>query len=117
MPIKTNAVGTSYYKRIYDFMKSHIKEGRQCYIICPMVEENENLENLKSVVEYTQKLSATVFSEYRLEYLHGKMRGSQKNDIMERFAAGQIDVLISRPCLTMFDFNCLICLLFCYQDI
>ncbi len=95
VPIKTNAVGTSYYKRIYDFMKSHIKEGRQCYIICPMVEENENLENLKSVVEYTQKLSATVFSEYRLEYLHGKMRGSQKNDIMERFAAGQIDVLIS----------------------
>ncbi|OON93055.1 MAG: ATP-dependent DNA helicase RecG [Epulopiscium sp. Nele67-Bin001] len=95
VPIKTNAVTTGYYDRIFSFMRTHIGEGRQCYIICPMVEENEKLEELKSVVEYSNELRESVFKGYRVEHLHGKMKGSQKNEIMERFAGGEVDILVS----------------------
>ncbi|OOO00679.1 MAG: ATP-dependent DNA helicase RecG [Epulopiscium sp. Nele67-Bin004] len=95
IPIKTNSVDTKYYERIYAFMKQHIDSGRQCYIICPMVEENEKLEDLKNVMQYTEELREEHFSNYTLEYLHGKMKPKEKNDIMNRFSQGEINILVS----------------------
>jgi len=94
-PIKTNAVDSRYYARIYKFMREHVSNGRQCYIICPMVEENEKVENVKDVISYAEKLQAEEFAGLAVEYLHGKMKAKDKNKIMERFANGEIDILVS----------------------
>ena len=94
-PIKTNAVDTSYHARIYAFIEGQIKEGRQCYIICPMVEENEKQTELKSVMSYAQKLQEEVFTQFKVGYLHGKMKPKEKNAVMESFAARELDILVS----------------------
>ncbi len=94
-PIKTNAVDSAYHPRIYNFMAKHISEGRQCYVICPMVEESENSGELRNVVEYTEYLSSQVFPNLQVAYLHGKMKPKEKNSIMERFSKGEIQILVS----------------------
>lgn len=94
-PIKTNAVDSAYHPRIYHFIKQHIEEGRQCYIICPMVEENENQSELKSVVDYTAYLQEHVFQGIAVAYLHGKMKSKEKNAVMEQFSQGEIAILVS----------------------
>lgn len=94
-PIKTNAVDSAYHPRIYTFIQKQVEEGRQCYIICPMVEENEKQSELKSVVEYTEYLSSEVFTNMPIEYLHGKMKPREKNEVMERFAKAEIKILVS----------------------
>ncbi len=93
-PIKTNAVDSAYHPRIYNFIMKQIGEGRQCYIICPMVEENEKLSDLKNVVDYAEYLSEQLVG-IKVDYLHGKMKPKQKNEIMGRFASGEVNVLIS----------------------
>lgn len=95
IPIKTNAVNSSYHMRIYQFIRNQIIEGRQCYIICPMVEENEAQNDLKSVVEYTAYLKEQVFPDIPIGYLHGKMKPKEKNQIMLQFAQNEIAVLVS----------------------
>lgn len=94
-PIKTNAVDSSYHARIYQFMDKHIREGRQCYVICPMVEENEKQADLKSVTEYTAYLKEQVFPHFNIGLLHGKMKPKEKNAVMEAFASGQMHILVS----------------------
>lgn len=94
-PIKTNAVDSNYHERIYRFIEKHIHEGRQCYIICPMVEENEQMSELKNVIEYTAKLQAEQFPHIPMGYLHGKMKPKEKNAIMTQFASGEIKILVS----------------------
>ncbi|MEF9958365.1 MAG: ATP-dependent DNA helicase RecG [Niameybacter sp.] len=94
-PIKTNAVDSSYHARIYQFIDRHIREGRQCYIICPMVEENEKQSELKSVTEYAVYLKEQVFPHFEVGILHGKMKPKEKNQVMEAFAKGDIHVLVS----------------------
>ena len=94
LPIKNCVVDTSYRPRAYHFIERQIKEGHQAYIICPMVEESERME-AEDVITYTQNLRQVFPSEIRVEYLHGKMRPSEKNEIMERFLHGEIDVLVS----------------------
>ena len=94
-PIKTNAVDSSYHARIYRFMDKHIQEGRQCYVICPMVEENEKQSDLKSVIEYTTYLKDQVFPNLNIGLLHGKMKPKEKNAVMEAFAIGQVNILVS----------------------
>lgn len=94
-PIKTNAVDSAYHPRIYTFMEKQIDEGRQCYVICPMVEENDKQGELKSVIEYATFLQEQVFKRYAVGYLHGKMKPKEKNEIMERFAKGEIQILVS----------------------
>ena len=69
-------------------------EGRQAYIVCPLVEENEEI-NAKSVLELSEIYKTEVFKNYRVEYMHGKLRPKEKDDIMERFKNGDIDILIS----------------------
>ena len=93
-PIKNCVVDTSYRQTAYRFMEKQIAEGRQCYVICPMVEESEGLE-AENVTDYAKKLKEELTSGIRVEYLHGKMKPAQKEEIMEKFAAHEIDVLVS----------------------
>ena len=81
-------------ERVNNFIKKQVDEGRQAYIVCPLVEENEEM-NLKSVTALAEKYKSEVFKDYRVEYLHGKMKNKEKDEIMERFKNGDIDILIS----------------------
>ena len=92
--IKTYAVDTSYRKRIYNFLQKEIKNGRQAYIICPMVDESEELD-LESVVNYTEQLKQEIQSNIHVEYLHGKMKANEKNKRMVDFLENKINVLVS----------------------
>ena len=92
--IDTFAVGKELEERLNGFIIKQIEEGRQCYIVCPLVEENEELD-LKSVTELAEKLKTETFANYRVEYLHGKMKTKEKDEIMLRFKNGEIDILIS----------------------
>lgn len=92
--IETIAVGKQMTDRINNFIKQQVKEGRQAYIVCPLVEENEEMD-LKSVEKLYQTYSAEVFSEYKVEYIHGKMKPKEKDEIMEKFKNKEIDILIS----------------------
>ena len=94
LPIKNCVVGTSYRPKAYEFIAKEVSTGRQAYVICPMVEEGES-EDLENVVDYTEKLRATLPPSVQVAYLHGKMRPADKNRIMEQFAAKEIDVLVS----------------------
>lgn len=94
LPIKNCVVNTSYRPKAYSFIERQIREGRQAYVICPMVEESEGMET-ENVLDYTQKLKNTLPGDITVEYLHGKMKPKEKNRIMEAFAAGSIQVLVS----------------------
>ena len=94
LPIKNCVVDESYRPKAYRFIEREVAAGRQVYIICPMVEENPEIE-IENVVDYTEKLQKKLASGITIEYLHGKMKAADKNDIMERFAAGEIQVLVS----------------------
>ncbi len=92
--IETYAVTKGMEERINNFIKKHIKEGRQCYIVCPLVEENEEI-NAKSVMEMVEIYKNQVFTEFRVEYIYGKMKQKEKDQIMQEFKDGKIDILIS----------------------
>ena len=93
LPIKNCVVDKSYRPRAYRFIENEVKNGRQAYVICPMVEESEMIE-AENVLDYT-KILREHLPGIRVEYLHGKMKGKEKNQIMEKFAAGEIQVLVS----------------------
>ena len=92
--IETYAVGKEMDERIVAFVKKLIGEGRQAYIVCPLVEDSDDMD-LKSVTALAEKYKTEVFSEYRVEYLHGKMKAKEKDEIMQKFKNGEIDILIS----------------------
>lgn len=92
--IDTFAVTKGMEQRVNNFIKKQVEEGRQVYIVCPLVEENEEI-NAKSVLELAEKYKTEVFPEYRVEYLHGKMKAKEKDSIMEEFKEGKIQILIS----------------------
>ncbi len=92
--IDTFAVTKGMDERVNNFIKKQIDEGRQAYIVCPLVEENEEI-NAKSVLELAENYKNNVFKDYRVEYLHGKMKQKEKDSIMEDFKNGKIDILIS----------------------
>ena len=91
--IDTSAVDSRYHQRIYTFIQKHVKEGRQAYVICPMIEENEKLE-VQNVLDYTEELIREL-PDCRVACVHGKMKAKEKQGIMDDFAAGKIDVLVS----------------------
>ena len=92
--IETFAVTKEMTERVNTFVKKQIDEGRQAYIVCPLVEENEEL-GLKSVIELEEKYKNETFSNYKVAYLHGKMKAKEKDEIMEQFKNGEIQILIS----------------------
>ncbi|MDR1260738.1 MAG: ATP-dependent DNA helicase RecG [Oscillospiraceae bacterium] len=100
-PIKTYFVTPNYRVRIYNFMKKEIEDGRQCYIVCPFVEleedENvtENEEIFKSVKEYAETLKTGIFSDYTVEFIHGKMVQSKKETLMQAFKRNEIQILVA----------------------
>ncbi|MBE6910511.1 MAG: ATP-dependent DNA helicase RecG [Ruminococcaceae bacterium] len=94
--IDTFAVNTSYRKRIYDFVRKLVGEGRQAYIVCPMVAENDELpDERKAVTAYAEKLRREVFPDLSVAPIHGRMKAKEKEQTMRAFAAGEIDVLVS----------------------
>jgi len=93
LPVKNCVVGTGYRPNAYSFIKKQVGQGRQAYVICPMVECSEMLE-AENVLDYTRTLQEAL-PGIRIGYLHGKMKGKEKNEIMERFAHGEIQVLVS----------------------
>ena len=94
LPIKNCVVDTSYRPKAYSFIEKQIREGRQAYIICPMVEESEGLD-AENVLDYRERLSQIFPADISIEVLHGKMKPKEKNRIMEAFAAGEIQILVS----------------------
>ena len=92
--IETYAVQKNMTERVNKFIQKQVQEGRQAYIVCPLVEENEELD-LKSVEKLYETYKTEIFPQYRVEYIHGKMKQKDKDSIMERFKKGDIDILIS----------------------
>lgn len=92
--IETFAITKDLEERLNNFVKKLINEGRQAYIVCPLVEDSED-SDLKSVTALAEKYKTEIFKEYRLEYLHGKMKPKEKDEIMLKFKNGEIDILIS----------------------
>lgn len=94
LPIKNCVVDESYRPNSYKFIENQVHAGRQAYVICPMVEDSENIE-AENVIDYAKKLSGELPDDIKVEYLHGKMKASQKNEIMEKFSKNEINVLVS----------------------
>ncbi|WP_448903265.1 ATP-dependent DNA helicase RecG [Eubacterium sp.] len=94
LPIKNCVVGTNYRPNAYKFIEQQIAQGRQAYIICPTVEFSEAIEG-ENVIDYCDTLK-NIFPPYiNIEYLHGKMKPAMKNEIMDRFAKNEIQILVS----------------------
>lgn len=93
LPIKNCVVDESYRPNAYRFMEKEVAAGHQVYIICPMVEESEEME-LENVTDYTVKLQG-ILPNIEIACLHGKMKPKEKNEIMERFAEGRTQILVS----------------------
>ena len=97
LPIKNAVVGASWRPKAYQFIAKQVNAGHQAYVICPMVEESEEIE-AENVIDYAQTLKQSLQSMIpgiTVEYLHGRMKASEKQSVMERFAANEIQVLVS----------------------
>ncbi len=91
--IDTYCVTSSHRQRAYGFIKKELEQGRQAYVVCPLIEENEKLE-LEAVLTYTEKLQKE-FHEYNVAFLHGKMKNSEKQEIMEQFSRCELHIIVS----------------------
>jgi ATP-dependent DNA helicase RecG len=94
--IKTRWLRPEQRGGAYEFLRRQIAEGRQAFIICPLIEESENIEAKAAVAEY-KRLSTEIFSDLRLGLLHGRMSGSDKEKVMQSFRDGRLDILVSTP--------------------
>ena len=92
--VDTFLVGESYRARINNFIRKHVSEGHQCFVVCPAVEENEEL-GVKAASVWAETLQKTVFPDLRISLLHGQMKGAEKEHVMSDFAAGKADVLVA----------------------
>ena len=92
--VDTFLVGESYRPRINAFIRKQVAQGHQCYVVCPAVEENGEL-NLKAATEWAQTLQQTVFPDLRVALLHGQMKGSEKEAVMADFSKGSADILVA----------------------
>ena len=92
--VDTFLVGESYRPRINAFIRRHVSEGHQCFVVCPAVEENEEL-GIKAATVWAETLQQTVFPDLRIALLHGQMKGAEKEAAMASFARGEADVLVA----------------------
>ncbi len=92
--IETYYVNSSYRERFFNFILKELDKGRQAYIVCPAIDESDDL-NLNSVIEYTKKIKDSYFKNYRVEFLHGKMKSNIKQEILRDFYNGSIQVIVS----------------------
>jgi len=93
-PVDTFLVGESMRARVNAFIRKQVAEGHQCYVVCPAVEEAEEL-NIKAAETWAQTLQQTVFPDLRIALLHGQMKGSEKEAVMAAFSRGEADVLVA----------------------
>ena len=93
--IETYPVMKNMERRIEEFIRSNVIKGRQAYVVCPLVEENEEFDNFKSAVELAEKYQNSIFPEFTVAYLHGKMKQKEKDEIMQKFKNGEIQILVS----------------------
>ena len=93
-PVDTFLVGESYRPRINAFIRKQVAEGHQCFIVCPAVEENEEL-GIKAATVWADTLQQTVFPDLRIALLHGQMKGAEKEEAMASFARGEADVMVA----------------------
>ena len=93
-PVDTFLVGESYRARINAFIRKHVQAGHQCFVVCPAVEENQELD-MKSATVWAQTLQQTVFPDLRIALLHGQMKGAEKEAAMASFARGEADVMVA----------------------
>ncbi|HZR21940.1 MAG TPA: ATP-dependent DNA helicase RecG [Vicinamibacterales bacterium] len=94
LPIKTTAKPESRREEIYEFVRGRLDEGRQVYVIYPLVEESAKVD-VKAATEMADTLQAQVFPQYRVGLLHGRMKADAKDRVMKAFAAREIDILVS----------------------
>lgn len=92
--VETYVVDESMRERINAFIRKKVKEGRQAYIVCPLVEESDTID-AKSALEFAEKISKEDFKDLKVGLIHGKMASKDKDDIMKRFADGEINILVS----------------------
>ena len=93
-PVDTFLVNESYRKRLNNFIRKQAEEGHQTFIVCPAIEEGET-ESMKAAEQWAQTLQSYVFPNLRVALLHGKMKGAEKEEIMEAFSKGEYDILVS----------------------
>ena len=94
--VETYVVGESHRQRVYAFMEKLVRQGRQVYVICPVVEEAEQGgASLLSAVEYHEKLQNEIFPDLRVELIHGRMRAKEKDSSMSAFSSGNADILVA----------------------
>ena len=93
MPVETYAVTGGYRERAYAFIRKHVQEGRQAYIVCPVIEQSET--DLKSAVEYKENIELNHFPDYKVGLLHGRMTSAEKDEVMNDFKEGRVDILVS----------------------
>ncbi|MCM1113888.1 MAG: ATP-dependent DNA helicase RecG [Clostridium sp.] len=93
--IRTDVVDSRYHTRLYKFIKDAVGRGEQVYIICPMVEESDEVLNLKSAEQYADELSEGAFKGYNLGLIHGKMKPKEKDNVMKAFSNGDIQILVA----------------------
>ncbi len=94
LPIKTQFVIESDRFSVYDFIQQQIKEGRQVFVICPLIDPSDSL-GVKSVKQEYEKLKKEIFSDFSVDLLHGKMKATEKEEVMTRFARNESQILVS----------------------
>ena len=94
LPIKNCVVNIGYRPKAYSFIAEQVRLGHQAYVICPLVEESESMEG-ENVTDYAKRIAAELPEDIRVGVLHGKMKNDKKNQVMEQFAANEIQVLVS----------------------
>ena len=92
--VDTFLVGESYRPRINAFIRKQVEQGHQCFVVCPAVEENEDM-SIKAATVWAETLQQTVFPDLRIALLHGQMKGAEKEETMAAFARGEADVLVA----------------------
>ena len=92
--VDTFLVGESYRPRINAFIRKQVAEGHQCFVVCPAVDENEDL-SMKAATVWAETLQQTVFPDLRIALLHGQMKGAEKEAAMASFARGEADVMVA----------------------
>ncbi len=95
-PIRTRWLSNAERERAYDFIRQQVREGRQAFVICPLVEESDKIEAAAATAEF-ERLQDEVFADLRLDLLHGRMSGPEKERVMRRFMRGETDILVSTP--------------------
>jgi ATP-dependent DNA helicase RecG len=93
-PVKTSVVPEAKRPAAYEFIRERLREGRQCFVVCPLVEESEQLQ-ARAATKEGERLAGGEFRDFNLEVMHGQMPSQRKREVMARFSSGAVDVLVA----------------------